>query len=266
LACKRSDLLKTLPFPVPATERNEQDDTIEQQECFLHSSTENESGSTSMSKVRQLIERLAGTEEQRQFARDSERFGDDLEQTWTENENGADLLWLAAAVGVVPKQIVATACELLEGVIEQTTTVRWEITQVLESIHAWERDEQSVEQVGQVGWNAYQLIADLEGNPPLPPDVDNVINAVVWLTEVVGESPPKLPDELYEQGVWCFLDHLAQALALHQDRDGIDADPADVHQRAYAGAMRHFAITIRRRITGVEVQQAAQQRGIWTLC
>jgi len=85
-----------------------------------------------MSNVRQLIEQLAATEEQRQFARSAERFGDDLERAWSESEDGAGLLWLATTVGVDPKQIVATACQLLEGVVEQINTTSQETTQILE--------------------------------------------------------------------------------------------------------------------------------------
>jgi hypothetical protein len=66
-----------------------------------------------MPNVRHLIEHLDVVEDHHEFAQSAEQFGDDLEQAWAGINNGADLLWLAAAVGVEPKQIIATAREQL---------------------------------------------------------------------------------------------------------------------------------------------------------
>jgi hypothetical protein len=57
-----------------------------------------------MPNIRQLIEHLDVTGDYRQFALDAQPFGDDLVQAWRGIENGAHLLWLAAAVGVEPKR------------------------------------------------------------------------------------------------------------------------------------------------------------------
>ncbi len=100
-----------------------------------------------MSNVRQRIEQLAATEEQRQFARSAERWGDDLERAWAASEDGAGLLWLATTAGVDPKQIGATACQLLAGVVEPITTTSQETTQMLEAVPAWERGEQPTDEV-----------------------------------------------------------------------------------------------------------------------
>ena len=56
---------------------------------------------------------------------------------------------------------------------------------------------------------------------------------------------------------------LAQALAYHQSPN--DTPPGE-RQRIFEKAMRRFAILIRERIIGTEVQTAAQQRGVWPLC
>src|ERR1700738_788328 len=112
-----------------------------------------------MPTVRSLIERLDVTGDYHQFAQDTERFGNDLERAWRETENGANLLWLAAAVGGEPKKIIAISYELLEGVYKQIETVGKETTDVLEMVHAWQRGERSADEVDQAGWNAYSLIA-----------------------------------------------------------------------------------------------------------
>jgi DNA-binding ferritin-like protein (Dps family) len=90
-----------------------------------------------MLTIRQLIEHLDVIGDYRQFALEAEPFGDDLMQAWVGIENGAHLLWLAAAVGVEPKQIITVACDLLAEVFEQIETAGQETAQVLEVIHAW---------------------------------------------------------------------------------------------------------------------------------
>ncbi|BCL81634.1 hypothetical protein ccbrp13_40990 [Ktedonobacteria bacterium brp13] len=72
--------------------------------------------------IEYLVEYLDVTEDYPQFAQEAEQFGDDLEQAWEGIENGANLLWLAAAVGVEPRRIIATARELLAEVFEQIET------------------------------------------------------------------------------------------------------------------------------------------------
>jgi hypothetical protein len=242
-------------------------DTLERRK-LLRRWTENNPGDVPMSNVRQLIEQFAA-EEQQQFARGAERFGDDLERAWAESEDGAGLLWLAVIVGVDPKQIVATACQLLEGVVEQIKTTSQETTQILEAVHAWEKGEQSTDEVIALGVDVYRLIEDLDESPLVAPEVEEVVTAAIWLTNLVVEIPPQIPpdeilhDDLLEQGTWCLVDHLAHAQALHQGWGGSDDDPPEGYQHAYAEAMRRFAITIREGITGAQVQTAAQQRGIW---
>jgi hypothetical protein len=96
--------------------------------------------------------------------------------------------------------------------------------------------------------------------------MDHLAHAVIWLTTLVGECPPQvIPDDLFEQGSWCLVDHLAHTSALHQRGGSSDNESPDTYQHAYAEAMRHFASTVRGHITGVQVQEAAQQRGVWPL-
>jgi hypothetical protein len=122
-----------------------------------------------MTTIRQLIEHLDVTEDYLQFALDAEPFGDDLVQTWTGIENGAHLLWLAAAVGVEPKQIIATACDLLTEVFEQIETAEQEAAQVLKAVHEWQRGERSADEVDRSGWEAYGLIARMGVGHPFRP-------------------------------------------------------------------------------------------------
>jgi len=136
--------------------------------------------------------------------------------------------------------------------------------QILEAVHAWERGEQPTDEVTILGAEVYRLIEDLDESHLVAPEVEEVVTAALWLTNLVGEIPPQtLPDDLLEQGTWCLVDHLAHAQALHQGWGGSDDDPPEEYQHAYAQAMRRFAITIREGITGAQVQAAAQQRGMW---
>lgn len=224
-----------------------------------------------MSNVRRLIEHLDVNENHHKFAQDAEQFGDDLEQAWANIENGADLLWLAASVGVEPKKIVATARELLAGVFEQTETAGRETAQVLEAVHAWEKGEWSADKVDRSGWYAYSLIAQMDPNKQLPPDATEVADAAVWLTTLVRDIPSHgLPDPLEDDdgdmdwgaSAWMMLHCLAFALAYHQN---FDDSSSDKHQQAYEDAMRRFAITIREHISGAEVQAAARQKAVWPL-
>lgn len=210
-----------------------------------------------MSNVRQLIEHLGGVDLQ-PFAQAAERYGDDLEQTWAQSEDGAGLLWLAAAVGVDPKQIVAVACDLLERVVEQVEEVSQETVLILEAVRAWERGVQSADDVVRFGIDPYDLIENPAESGLVAPWADDVINAAVWLTHFVGVG------EIFPEGAWELADRLAHALALHGGW-GIDDDPPNGYQHAYAEAMRRFALTIRGQITGAQVQAAAQQSGVWPL-
>lgn len=220
-----------------------------------------------MPTVRQFIEHLDVIGDYRQFALEAEAFGDDLMQAWIGIENGAHLLWLAAAVGVEPKQIITTACNLLAEVFEQRETAGQETAQVLEAVHAWQRGEQSVDSVDRSGWEAYSLIAHMDPNKELPQDAEKVADAAVWLTTLVRDPSPSIPADLTEpeyagwcEDAWMMVHCLAQALASHQNPD--DTSPGE-HQRAFEKAMGRFAILIREHISGIEVQTAAQQRGVW---
>jgi hypothetical protein len=220
-----------------------------------------------MPNVRSLIERLDTTGDFHQFAQATERFGNDLERTWTETENGADLLWFAAAVGVDPKEIIATACELLEAVGKQIETVGWETAQVLKEVHAWQRGERSADEVDRSGWDAYALIARMDGRHSLPPVTDNVTDAAVWLTDLVRDIPSQTPPDLTENdeipwssSAWMLVNCLAHALVDHQS---FNTSIPSERQQAFDSAMHRFAIAIRERITNAEIQAAAQQRGIW---
>ncbi len=218
-----------------------------------------------MPNVRRLIEHLDVLGEFSQFAQDMEPFGNDLEQAWAGIENGANLLWLATAVGVEPKQIIATACELLDGVFEQIETAGQETAQVLEAVHAWQKGERSTNDVDRSGWDAYSLIARMGDGHPLPPDADNVADAAVWLTYLVRDSPrPSMPPDPIENdnapwsvSAWMLVDRLAQALAYHQS---FDASSPGRSQQGFENAMRRFASTIRERITSAEVQAAYEAR------
>ncbi len=222
-----------------------------------------------MPNVRRLIENLDVTGDYHQFALDAEPFGHDLEQTWAGIENGADLLWLAAAVGVEPKQIIVTAYELLEEVFEQIEMAGQETAQVLEAVRAWIKGERSADEVDRSGWDAYHQIAHMDPRKGLPPDADEVADAAVWLTYLVRDIPPQMltdpaeSDDAHWSGcARMIVDRLANALAYHQSFN--DSSP-DRRQQAHDNAMRRFAIIIRERITGAEVQAAAQQRGVWPL-
>ena len=223
-----------------------------------------------MPNVRHLIEHLDVLGDYRQFAQDAESFGGDLEQMWAAIDNGADLLWFAAAVGVEPKQIIATACELLEEVFEQIETAGQETAQVLEAVHGWQRGERSADDVDQSGWDAYALIARMDPGKDLPPDANEVADAAVWLTYLVRDFPLQMPpdptesdDVSWSGSAWMIVDHLAYALTSHQS---VDESSPNRRIDAFGNAMRRFAITIRERITGIEVQAAVHQRGIWPFC
>lgn len=220
-----------------------------------------------MPTIRQLIEHLDVIGDYRQFALEAEPFGDDLMQAWIGIENGAHLLWLAAAVGVEPKQIITVACDMLAEVFEQIETAGQETAQVLEAVQAWQRGERSADEVDRSGWDAYGLIARMDAGYPLAPDAEEVADAAVWLTYLVRELPPSPSPDLAEddQVSWCgfawmMVDRLAWALAYHQSPD--DTPPGE-HQRAFEKAMHHFAILIREHISGIEVQTTAQERGVW---
>lgn len=217
-----------------------------------------------MPTIRQLIEHLDVIGDYRQFALEAEPFGDDLMQAWIGIENGAHLLWLAAAVGVEPKQIITTACDLLAEVFEQIETAGQETAQVLEAVHAWQRGERSADEVDRSGWDALDLI---EYPETFPSDAVEVADAAVWLTTLFRDLPPSIPADLAEpdhagwcEYAWMMVDCLARALAEHQNPDDI---PPGEYQRAYEKAMGRFAILIREHISRIEVQTAAQQRGVW---
>ena len=211
-----------------------------------------------MSNLRQLIENLDGEGNLQQFAQSAEQFGDNLERTWAESEDGAGLLWLAAAVGVDPKKIVAMACKLLEEVVEQVEMVGQETIQILGAVRAWERGEQSADEVERFGMEAYHLIENPGESNLVAPWVNDVTNAAIWLTDLV------VVEEFSPECAWDLVDHLAHALALHGGW-GIDNDSPDGYQHAYDEAMRRFTPTIRRHITSAEVLTAAQQSGVWPL-
>ncbi|HEU5375194.1 MAG TPA: hypothetical protein VFV38_07135 [Ktedonobacteraceae bacterium] len=216
-----------------------------------------------MPTIRQLIEHLDVRGDYRQLALDAEPFGDDLLQAWTGIENGAHLLWLAAAVGVEPTQIITTACDLLTEVFEQIETAGQETAQVLEAVHAWQRGERSADEVDRSGWEAYDLITRKGISQPLSPDAEYVADAAVWLTSLVRDLPPSLPPDIAEHdhvlwcgSAWMMVDCLAQALASHQSPD--DTPPGE-RQHVLEKAMRHFSILIREHIIGTEFQTAFQQ-------
>src|SRR5437879_3348845 len=116
-----------------------------------------------MANVRHFIEQLGGADLQ-SFAQAAEQYGDTLEQTWAQREDGAGLLWLAAAVGVDPKQIVVAACDLLEGVVEQVEAVSQETILILEAVRAWEKGEQSADDVARLGPDLSDLIENPSGS------------------------------------------------------------------------------------------------------
>jgi hypothetical protein len=226
-----------------------------------------------LSKVRQLIEHLDVSGEHSQFSQTAERFEDDLEHAWAESEDGGGLLWLAASVGVDCRQIVGAALELLDEPIRQKSLVGplerqlgKQMVQVLEEVHAWNKEKQSAEHVSLAGLELYRLGEDLIESYPLSPEMDHLTQAVIWLTTLVGECPPLvLPDDLLEQGSWCLVDHVAHASALHQRQGGDTDESSESHHRAYALAMHRAAHVVRRHITGAQVQEAAHQRGVWPL-
>jgi len=211
-----------------------------------------------MSKVRQLIERLDEAGTFQRFAKASERYGDDLEQSWAESEDGGGLLWLAAEVGVDPKRIFAAECDLLEAVVKQVEIVGQETISILEAVRAWEKGEQSAHEVQRLGAEVYELIESPDENDLGVPWMDDVTNAAVWLTNCAEGGEP------FPEGEWEFVDRLAHALTLHGGW-GIDTDPPDGYQRSYDAAMRRFASIVRGQITGVQVKVAAQQSGVWPL-
>lgn len=222
-----------------------------------------------MTTIRQLIEHLDVTGDYHQFAQSAEQFGDDLEQMWAGSENGADLLWLAAVVGVDPQRIIAIACELLEEVFEQIEMAGQETAQVLEAVSAWQRGERSADEVDRSRWEAYDLIAHRGNRSPLPPDAEDVADAAVWLTYLIRDFPPHLPPDLAESNdvPWSgsageVVTCLARALAHYQS---LDNGSPDRHQQAYDHALHRFAMTIRERIPGAEVQAAAQLSGLLPL-
>lgn len=264
----------TRPNDIPGNEEEahlfSSDDTLEKLARYLPALREHTFGGVAMTNVRRLIEHLDVTGDYLQFALDAEPFGDDLVQTWTGIENGAHLLWLAAAVGVEPKQIIATACDLLTEVFEQIETAGQETAQVLKVVHEWQRGERSTDEVDRSGWDAYGLIARMGVGHPLLPDADEVADAAVWLTYLVRDLPPSLSSDHTERdqvfwcgSAWMMVDCLAQAIAYHQSPD--NAPPGE-RQRIFEKAMRRFANLIREHIVWTEVQTTAQQRGIWPPC
>ena len=224
-----------------------------------------------MSTVRRLIEQLDVIGEHHEFAQDADPFGDDLEQAWASIENGANLLWLAAGVGVDSKQIVAAAREVLESVFEQIEPTGQETAQVLEAVRAWERGERSADEVYRSSWDAYDLIAQMNPNDIPALAANEVADAAVWLAELVRDIPPRGHPDLRagDDGdgdwggyAWMMLNRLADARRYHQN---CDERSSGKRQEAHDEAMRHFARTIREHITGAQVRAAAQQSAVWPL-
>lgn len=220
-----------------------------------------------LSSVRHLVERFDGTGDHHQLAQYAERFGDDLEGAWAGIENGADLLWLAAAVGVEPKKIIAVACDMLEGVWKQMETAGEETAQVVEAVRAWQRDEQQANDVDRAGYAAYSLIARMGDEHALPRYADEVADAAVWLTNLVRDMPSQTPADPAEHdktcwgdSAWMVVDRLACAVVSKQQKD--DSVPGK-RREAFAQALQRFALIVREHISGVDVQVAAQQSGAW---
>ncbi|MGZ6388229.1 MAG: hypothetical protein ACXWQZ_03090 [Ktedonobacterales bacterium] len=219
--------------------------------------------------VRHLIQHLDSTGDHHQFAQYADRFGNDLESAWAGTENGADLLWLAAAVGVEPKKIITLACDLLEGVWNLVETAGQETTQVIEAVRAWQRGEQQAGDVERASWAAYSLIARMGTDHPLPRDAEEVADAAVWLAYLVRDMPLQTPpdpaehdDVNWSDSAWMVVGCLAQAVACKLCFD--DSLPG-TRKEAFDEAMHRFAIIVREHISGGEVQAAAQQRGVWSL-
>jgi hypothetical protein len=213
-----------------------------------------------MAAVRDLIERLDVSGTLEHFVQTTEQFGDDLERTWEESDNGAGLLWLAAALDVDHHRLVAAACDLLESVVEQVETVSSETIWVLETVRAWQRGEKSADEVNLCGADALALVEEPDQISLDEPWMDDVNEAASWLTELVEASAIVL-----DECAWEFADHLAHALALYGGWGSISDEPPDRYQHAYDEAARRFAPTIRRQITSAQVQTAARQSGIWPL-
>src|SRR5205085_557440 len=141
-----------------------------------------------MAAVRDLIERLDVSGTLQHFAQTTEQFGDDLERTWEESDNGAGLLWLAAALDVDHHGLVAAASDLLEGVVEQVETVSPETIRVLEAVRAWQQGEKSADEVYRWRNDALALVEveDQDQVSLKEPWMDDVSEAAYWLSELVS--------------------------------------------------------------------------------
>lgn len=215
-----------------------------------------------MGTVRDLIERLDVSGTLQRFAQTTEPFGDDLEYTWEESDNGVGLLWLAAAVGVDHSRLVAAACDLLEGIVEQVETVRPETIQVLEAVRSWQRGETSVDEVERCGDEALALV-EIEDPSQIPleePWMDDVSEAASWLSELVSADAMAL-----DECAWECAEHLAQAAALHGGWGDRSDGWAQEYQRAYDEVTRRFASTIRKQISSAHLGASAKRCGIWPL-
>ncbi|HEU5374242.1 MAG TPA: hypothetical protein VFV38_02295 [Ktedonobacteraceae bacterium] len=215
-----------------------------------------------MAAVRNLIERfdVSGTLEH--FVQTTEQFGDDLERIWEESDNGAGLLWLAAALDVDHHRLVAAACDLLEGVVEQVETVSSETIRVLETVRAWQQGKKSAEEVYQWGNDALALVEgeDSDQISLKEPWMDDVSEAAYWLSELVSAEAVAL-----DECAWECVDHLAHAIEMKVGwGNRLDEWPQE-SKLAYDEAEHRFATTIRGQIPFAHLQEAARRCGLWPL-
>lgn len=211
-----------------------------------------------MAPVRDLIERLDVSGILHHVAQSTEPCGDDLKRPWEESDNGAGLLWLAAALDVDHHRLVAATGALLEEVVEQVETRSPETIQVLEAVHAWQRGETSAEDVSRWGNDALALVESEDpGQISLTePWMDEVSAAVYWLSELVSAEAIALDE---------CADHLAHAVEL---KIGWGNRPDDWPQKSKLAsdeARRRFAATIRAQIPFAHLQAAARRSGLWLL-
>lgn len=212
-----------------------------------------------MDTVRDLIERLDVSGDLRRFAQSTEPFGDDLERTWEESDNGVGLLWLAAALDVDHHRLVAAACDLLEDVVEQVETVSPETIQVLETVRGWQRGERSADEVMLCGDEALALV-EVENSDQISltePWMDDVSEAASWLSYMIAERIA------LDECTWECADHLAHAIELKIEwGNKLDTWPQE-SKRAYDEAAHRFASIIRGQITSTHLLAAARLGGIW---
>jgi len=158
----------------------------------------------------------------------------DANQLWTRLADGADLLWLAASVGVDPHMVASVALDALSSADDEVEAGCAEVHDVLFAARARLAGHGSEKALEEAGTDAYCRIA-FNREPPLPDDADVVTNAAVyaaqateWAAHATGNCQATEhfvdPAELGPGDAAMVLAKLAMLRPVRQGLDGRDPE------------------------------------------